>query len=88
MEKVEKVMFKKVADLTVKVGSYEKNGETKGRYENCGMVLKDDDGKKMIMINPRFNFAGVKLEEGRDFVIVSSFEVKEKESKQEPDWDE
>lgn len=74
-------MFKKTADLTVRVGSYEKDGESKGRYENCGMILKDDDGKKMIMINPRFNFAGVKLDEGRDYVIVSAFEIKEKEEK-------
>lgn len=81
-------MFKKTHDLTVKVGTYEREGETKGRYENCGMILKDEDGKKMIMINPRFNFAGVKLDEGRDFVIVSSFEVKEKEEKTQEDFDE
>ncbi len=80
--------FKKTHDLTVKVGTYEKDGEEKGRYENCGMILKDDDNKKMILINPRFNFAGVKLDEGRDLVIVSAFEIKEKEETKQKDEDE
>lgn len=68
--------WKKTADLAVRVGSYEKDGESKGRYENCGMVMRDDDNKKMIMIKKTFNFAGVQTEDGRDMVIVSEFEVK------------
>ena len=84
--------FKKTHDLVVKVGTYEKDGETKGKYKNCGIILKDEDNKKMIMIDPTFNFAGVKLDEKRDFVVVSMFETKEKEEetkkKEEEDWDE
>ena len=37
----------------------------------------------MRMIDPTFNFAAVKLDEGRDYVIISEFEVKDKD-KAEP----
>lgn len=66
-------------DLAVKVSSYEVNGETKGRYKNVGAVMQKDDGSKFIFIDPTFNFAAVKREEGRDNVIVSMFEPKAKE---------
>jgi hypothetical protein len=82
--------FRKTHDLAVKVGTYENSeGETKGRYENCGMILKDEEGRKMLMVNPRFNFAGVDRDEGRDLVIVSMFETKQKPepaTEEEEDW--
>jgi hypothetical protein len=70
--------MKKIADLAVKVGQYVKDGETKNRYKNVGIVLQKDDGSKMRMIDPTFNFAAVKLDEGRDYVIISEFEIKDK----------
>lgn len=71
-------MTKKTHDLAVKVGTYQNaQGETKNRYKTCGMILTKDDGGRMIMIDPLFNFAAVRLDEGRDFVIISEFEVKE-----------
>lgn len=70
---------KKTHDLAVKVGSYTNSqGEQKNRYKNCGMILTKDDGGKMLMIDPTFNFAAVKLDEGRDYVIISEFEIKDK----------
>jgi hypothetical protein len=75
---------RKTADLAVKVGAYQKDGETKNRYRNCGMVLTKDDGGKMLMIDPLFNFAAVKLDEGRDYVILSEFEVKESKHETKP----
>lgn len=71
----------KTHDLAVKVGSYEKDGKTKGRYKNVGMILKKDDGGEMILIDPLFNFAAVTRQEGKDMVIISKFEVKENEQK-------
>jgi hypothetical protein len=74
-------------DLAVKVGSYEKDGKTKGRYKNVGMILKKDDGGEMILIDPTFNFAAVSRPEGKDMVIVSKFEVKENQQEQkQEDW--
>jgi hypothetical protein len=74
-------------DLAVRVGSYEKDGKTKGRYKNVGMILKKDDGGEMILIDPTFNFAAVSRPEGKDMVIVSKFEVKENQQEQkQEDW--
>lgn len=66
-------------DLACKTGTYEKNGETKNRYKNVGLILENEEGKKMVMIDPTFNFAAVKREEGKDMVMVSMFEPKEKQ---------
>jgi hypothetical protein len=70
------MMAKKTHDLCVKAGTYQKDGETKNRYKNVGMILQNDNGGDMIMIDPTFNFAAVK-EQDRDFVILSKFEVKD-----------
>ena len=70
---------KKIYDLAVKTGTYEKDGETKGKYTNVGVVLQKDDGGKFLMIDPCFNFAGVKREDGRDMILVSMFEPKDKQ---------
>ena len=72
--------YHKKYDLAAKVGTYEKNGETKGRYKNVGLILENEEGKKMVMIDPTFNFAAVRREDGKDMVMVSMFEPKEKES--------
>ena len=69
--------FHKTHDIAVKVGSYEKNGEQKNRYENIGYVLTSDDGQKMHFIKRTFNPAGCPMgKEGEDHVLVSIFEVK------------
>ncbi len=69
--------FKKTHDLAVKVGTYDKDGETKGRYENVGMIMKDEDGKSMILLKRTFSPAGVPNPDGKDSIIISRFEVKE-----------
>ena len=72
--------YKKKYDLCVKTGSYESKGETKNRYKNVGLILENEEGKKMVMIDPTFNFAAVRREDGKDMVMVSMFDPKEKES--------
>lgn len=71
--------YHKKYDLACKVGTYEKNGETRNSYKNVGLILENDEGKKMVMIDPTFNFAAVKREDGKDMVMVSMFEPKEKQ---------
>ena len=71
--------YHKKYDLAAKVGTYEKNGETKGRYKNVGLILENEEGKKMVMIDPTFNFAAVRREDGKDMVMVSMFEPKDKQ---------
>jgi len=72
--------FKKTHDLKVAYGTYQKDGETKKSYRTVGAVMEDpENGNKFLFIDPTFNFAAVKREDGRDSVIVSMFEPKAKE---------
>lgn len=71
--------MKKVYDLAVKNGSYEKNGETKFRYLNVGCVMQGDKGM-FILLEKKFNPAGVQIgsKEGSS-VLISMFEPKNKQ---------
>jgi len=69
-------MAKKLYDLAVKVGSYEKDGKTKGRYQNVGAVLEGENGK-YLLLDRYFNPAGVPNPDDRANVIVSMFEPKQ-----------
>lgn len=69
--------MKKLYDLAVKVGEYEKDGAKKGRYENVGAVMEKDDGGKMIFLNRTFNPAGVPNPENRSNIIISMFAPKQ-----------
>ena len=47
-----------VKRLTAKIGEYEKDGQTKGRYADIGVILSSDKGEYMLM-DPTVNLAGV-----------------------------
>lgn len=73
--------MKKIKDLAVKIGSYtdRSTGKEKGRYQNIGSVLQNEDGSKMMLLNRWFNPAGVPFAPGRensDVVLVSMFDIK------------
>ena len=69
-------MSRKAYDLAVKVGEYQKDGQTKNRYLNIGAVIEKDDGGKFILLDRTFNPAGVPNPENRENVMVSLFENK------------
>ncbi len=72
---------RKLYDLACKTGTYtDRNGDTKGRYENVGSILQMDDGSKMILLKRSFNPAGVPFKEGSDQIIVSMFEPKDRDA--------
>ena len=71
--------MKKIYDLAVKTGSYEKEGETKNRYQNVGAIVEKEDGGKFMFLNRHFNPAGVPFKEGSESIIVSMFKPKSKE---------
>ena len=69
--------MRKTHDLAVKVGSYQKDGQTKNRYKNVGYVLTADDGGKMRFIDRTFNPAGCPFNKpDDDSVLVYEFEIK------------
>jgi single-stranded DNA-binding protein len=70
----------KIQDITVKTGTYkDKQGNDKNRYENVGQVLQSDDGGKMHMLKKTFNPAGVPDDKGGEYILLSLFDVKDKE---------
>ena len=70
--------MRKLYDLAVKTGEYTNQyGETKGRWQNVGRVMQDDNGGKFILLNRTFNPAGVEVQPGRDSVALSMFPPKE-----------
>ena len=82
--------MKKVFELAVKVGSYQKDGETKNRYENVGAIMENDNGKFMFL-KRSFNPAGIDAD-GKESIIISMFAPKEKTGNAQKDsgeqWDD
>jgi len=65
-------MSEKLYDVTVKTGSYQKDGETKNRYLQVGSILKGEHGPYMIM-ERTFNPAGLPNPDDRSSLILSLF---------------
>lgn len=72
-------MSKSKKNLTVKVGT-DKNG--KAIWKSCGVMIEGENGP-YLLIDPTFNFAGVKLDDGKTSVLVSVFESEAKRSDDE-----
>lgn len=77
--------MKKLYDLSVRIGEYQKDGETKGKYLNVGCIMEKDDGGKFILFNRTFNPAGVPNPENRESVIISMFKKKSEDEKPLPE---
>ena len=72
----------KVKDIAVKTGEYQKDGQTKGRYENIGSIFKSDDGGTFLLMKRTFNPAGVPNPDNRDTVLISVFDLKDGDAPQ------
>lgn len=68
---------RKIRDVVVKVGEYtdRNTGETKGRFENVGALMQNDDdsGSLFIMLKRTFNPAGVPNQDGRESILLSCY---------------
>lgn len=71
-------MIKKY-DIVATVGTYQKGGETKSRFKNVGVVM-EKDGRPFILLDRTFNPAGLPVQDGRDTVLLSLYEPKDKGS--------
>lgn len=65
--------FRKTHDLAVRVESYQQNGQTKFKYKTVGLVLTNERGDEMLLIDRTFNPAGA-LVDGKSGVVLSKFE--------------
>ena len=68
-------MARKTYDIAVKTGEYtDREGKTKGRYQNVGALMQDDDGRNFIILQRWFNPAGIPSD--RESIILSCFAPK------------
>jgi len=70
-------------DLVVKTGEYtDGQGQTKGRFKNVGVMMEGDNGP-YLLLDRTFNPAGVGGNDGRESIIVSMYEPKDKAGQQQ-----
>lgn len=62
-------------DIVATVGTYQKDGETKNRYKNVG-VMMEKDGRPFLLLERTFNPAGMLNPDNRDTVLLSLYEPK------------
>jgi len=76
--------MQKKYDLAVRVGSYvDSQGNDKSKWQNVGVIMEKDDGGQFILLNRTFNPAGVPNPDGKESVLISMFEPKQKNNQQE-----
>ena len=64
-------------DLVVKTGEYtDRDGQTKARFKNVGVVMEGQNGP-YILLDRTFNPAGVSGNEGRESIIISMYEPRD-----------
>ena len=67
--------------ITAKTGTYQKDGETKNRYQDIGVILSNANGE-YILLDPGVSLAGILAKqnatngENRSNVMCSLFEGK------------
>lgn len=66
----------KTHDLKVKVGEYQKDGQTKSKYQSVGLIIEGQNGP-YILLNRTFNPAGAPGE--GESIAISMFPVEKKE---------
>lgn len=68
----------KVFDVVARVGSYtDANGQEKGRFQNVGAIIQNNNGGMNLLLAKWFNPAGL-AEDGKESVILSLFEPQQK----------
>lgn len=70
--------MKKLYDVVAKVGEYQKDGDTKARWQTVGAVLEGENGPFMLLAK-WFNPAGVIDAKGGESVMLSLFQPKERD---------
>lgn len=75
---------KKTHDIAVKTGEYQdREGNTKGRWQNIGALMEGDDGNLFIVLERTFNPAGVPNPDSRASLIASCFKPQQGQNREE-----
>lgn len=70
--------MEKLYDLVIPLSKYEKDGQEKTKWENVGVIMKNDKGP-FIMLKKTFNPAGI-AESDRENILISMFKPKNAEN--------
>ncbi len=71
--------MKKLYDLCAKTGDYtDREGNIKATWQNVGVVMEGEQGKKFVLLERWFNPAGIANPDNRSNVLLSMFPPKEK----------
>jgi len=73
-------MARAIKQLVAKVGTYRDRttGEEKGRFQNIGTMMKNDDGSVFLLLDTTFNPAGVPDPQGRGNVLVNVWDMRDR----------
>jgi len=70
-------------DVVARVGSYtDSSGQEKGRFENVGAVIMNQNGGFNLLLKKTFNPAGL-AEPDKECILLSLFEPKQQEQNQQ-----
>lgn len=78
-------MAKRKFNAVVATGSYQdRNGQTKKKWLNIGVVMENDDGGLFLLLDRTFNPAGIPVDNQRGHgpVLVSFFEPEQNDAGQ------
>jgi hypothetical protein len=50
--------------IVARIGSYEKDGQTKGEYVDVGVILKNKNDGEYVLLNPTVDLTGVLVKQG------------------------
>jgi hypothetical protein len=74
-------MAKKIKNLCVATGKWTgSDGVEHTNWKTIGSIIQKDDNGKFMLLDRTFNPAGIPNHENKDTIIVSMFDVKEKDA--------
>ena len=80
-------MSAQIANLAVKIGEYEKDGQKKNRYLRIGRLMPGKDGGKFILLDAShisMQLFALANKDRRESIVVSIFEEKAADAQAPP----
>lgn len=68
----------KLYDVSVKTGTYLKDGQVKNKYETVGAIMESKNGGKFMLLKASFNPAAIQRKDGDDNILLSLYPPKER----------